>query len=47
MVFAFFNITVGLQKKRNKLKYTKLSREPVLIVHYTWPGSSIKQNTQN
>ena len=39
--------TVGLQKKRNDLKYTALGWEPVSIVHYTRPGSSIKQPTQN
>ena len=39
--------TVGLQKKRNDLKYTTLGREPVSIIHYTRPRSSIKRPTQN
>ena len=33
-------------KKSNDLKYTTLGREPVSIVHYTRPGSSIKRPTQ-
>ena len=38
---------VGLQKKRNDLKDTTLRWEPVSIIHYTRPGSSIKWPTQN
>ena len=34
-------------KKRNDLKYTTLGWEPVSIVHYTRPGSSIKRPTPN
>ena len=40
-------ITIGLQKKRNNLKYAALGQEPVSIILYTRPGSSIKQPTQN
>ena len=35
------------QKNCNDLKITTLGREPVSIVHYTRPGSSIKRPTQN
>ena len=34
-------------KKRKNLKYTTEGQEPASIVHYTRPGSSIKQPTQN
>ena len=45
--FFLQHYTVGLQKNSNDLKYTTVDLEPVSIVHYTRPGSSIKRPTQN
>ena len=39
----FIQVRIYSRFKNNDLKYTALGREPVSIVHYTMPGSSIKR----